>query len=78
MSIITQRLEQSNSKRDRAPAIRNIRRDANKTLEKQEKDSQITEDDLNGAKKQIDDITKEYSDKVDSLVTHKAGEIMKD
>ncbi|HSW02654.1 MAG TPA: ribosome recycling factor [Sedimentisphaerales bacterium] len=59
-------------------SIRNIRRDANKTLEKQEKDSQITEDDLNGAKKQIDDITKEYSDKVDSLVTHKSNEIMKD
>jgi ribosome recycling factor len=59
-------------------SIRNIRRDANKTLEKQEKDSQITEDDLNTAKKQIDDITKEYSDKVDSLVTHKSNEIMKD
>ncbi|MEN6335205.1 MAG: ribosome recycling factor [Phycisphaerales bacterium] len=59
-------------------SIRNIRRDGNKTLEKQEKDSQITEDDLNTAKKQIDDITKEFSDKVDALVTHKATEIMKD
>jgi len=59
-------------------SIRNIRRDANKTLEKQEKDSQITEDDLNAAKKQMDDITKEYSDKVDALVTHKSNEIMKD
>ncbi len=59
-------------------SIRNIRRDANKTLEKQEKDSQITEDDLNTAKKQIDDITKEFSDKVDALVTNKSNEIMKD
>jgi len=59
-------------------SIRNIRRDGNKTLEKQEKDKQITEDDLNTAKKQIDDITKEFSDKVDSLVTHKSDEIMKD
>ncbi|MEN6577560.1 MAG: ribosome recycling factor [Phycisphaerales bacterium] len=59
-------------------SIRNIRRDANKSLEKQEKDKQITEDDLNTAKKQIDDITKEFSDKVDSLVTHKSDEIMKD
>jgi ribosome recycling factor len=59
-------------------SIRNIRRDANKGLEKQEKDKQITEDDLNTAKKQIDDITKEFSDKVDSLVTHKSDEIMKD
>ena len=59
-------------------SIRNVRRDANKTLEKQEKDKQITEDDLNYAKKQIDDITKEFTDKVDALVTHKANEIMKD
>jgi len=59
-------------------SIRNIRRDANKTLEKQEKDSQITEDDLDTAKKQIDDITKEFSDRVDALVAHKSDEIMKD
>jgi ribosome recycling factor len=59
-------------------SLRNIRRDANKSLEKQEKDKQITEDDLKTAQKQIDDITKEISDKVDSLVTHKSDEIMKD
>jgi len=59
-------------------SIRNIRRDANKTLEKQEKDKQITEDDLDQAKKQVDEITKGFSDKVDATVTHKADEIMKD
>ncbi len=59
-------------------SIRNIRRDANKTLEKQEKDGEITEDDRDSAKKQIDDITKQLSDKVDSLVAHKADEIMKE
>jgi len=59
-------------------SIRNIRRDANKTLEKQEKDKQITEDDLDSAKKQIDDTTKEFSDKVDTIVAHKSDEIMKD
>ena len=59
-------------------SIRNVRRDANKGLEKQEKDRQITEDDLDTAKKQIDDITKEFSDKVDALVSHKADEILKD
>lgn len=58
-------------------SIRNVRRDANKTLEKQEKDKQITEDDLDSAKKQIDDITKEFSDRVDAVVAHKADEIMK-
>lgn len=59
-------------------SIRNIRRDANKSLEKMEKDNEITEDDLTAAKKQIDDITKEFSDKVDSLVSHKSDEILKD
>ena len=59
-------------------SIRNIRRDANKQLEKQEKDGEITEDDRDSGKKQIDDITKEYSDKVDGLVAHKTDEIMKD
>lgn len=57
-------------------SIRNIRRDANKTLEQQQKDKAITEDDLQGAKKQIDDITKDFTDKVDSLVGHKSKEIL--
>jgi len=59
-------------------SIRNVRRDANKQLEKQEKDSEITEDDLKLGKSQIDDITKELTDKIDQVVKHKAGEIMDD
>lgn len=58
--------------------IRNIRRDAIKHLEKQQKDKLITEDDLDKGKKQVDDITKEYSDKVDDVVKHKSDEIMLD
>jgi ribosome recycling factor len=57
-------------------SVRSIRRDANKSLEQQQKDKVITEDDLQSAKKQIDDITKESTDKVDSLVGHKSSEIM--
>jgi ribosome recycling factor len=59
-------------------SIRNVRRDANKHIEKQEKDGEITEDDLNLAKKQIDDLTKESSDKADKIVAHRADEILKD
>ena len=59
-------------------SIRNIRRDANKQLEKQQKDKIITEDDLQHGKKQIDDKTKEYTDKVDEVVKHKSDEIMLD
>ena len=39
-------------------SIRNIRREANKQLEKEQKDKLITEDDLQVGKKQIDDITR--------------------
>lgn len=58
--------------------IRNIRREANKQLEKQQKDKIITEDDLKNGKKQVDDITKEYTDKVDELIKNKSDEIMLD
>ncbi len=58
--------------------IRNLRRDANKHLEQQEKDKTITEDDLEHGKKLIDDKTKFYSDKIDEVVKHKTDEIMLD
>ena len=58
--------------------IRNIRRDAIKHLEKQQKDKLITEDDLEKGKKQVDDITKKYTDRVDELIKHKSDEIMLD
>lgn len=59
-------------------SIRNTRRDANKHLEKQQKSKIITEDDLDKGKKQIDDTTKEYVDKVDTIVKNKSDEIMLD
>lgn len=59
-------------------SIRNIRRDANKHLEKEQKDKTITEDDLEKGKKQVDDITKKYIDKVDELIKSKSDEIMLD
>ena len=57
-------------------SIRNIRREGNKQLEKEQKDKLITEDDLQVSKKQIDEVTKEYTDKVDSVVKGKSDEIM--
>ncbi len=58
--------------------IRNIRRDANKHLEKQQKDKLITEDDLEKGKKQVDDITRQYTERVDELIKNKSDEIMLD
>ena len=57
-------------------SIRNIRRETNKQLEKEQKDKLITEDDLQVGKKQTDDITREYTDKVDEVVKNKSDEIM--
>ena len=59
-------------------SIRNIRREANKQLEKQQKDKLITEDDLQVGRKQVDDITKEYSDQADSVIKNKSDEVMFD
>jgi ribosome recycling factor len=59
-------------------SIRNIRRDANKQIEKQQKDKIIAEDDLEVGKKQIDDITKKYTDKIDAVIKNKSNEIMMD
>jgi ribosome recycling factor len=58
--------------------IRNIRRDTIKQLEKYEKDKVITEDELQNGKKQTDDMTKEYIDKVDMILKSKSDEIMLD
>jgi len=57
-------------------SIRNMRREANKQLEKEQKDKIITEDDLQTGKKQVDDVTKEYTDKIDSVIRAKSDEIM--
>ncbi len=59
-------------------SIRNIRRDANKQLEKQQKDKLISEDDEKNGKKQVDDLTKQYTDKIDEAISQKADEIMLD
>jgi len=59
-------------------SIRNIRREANKQLEKEQKDKLITEDDRDRGKQRIDDVTKEYTDKVDLVVKNKSDEIMLD
>ena len=58
--------------------IRNIRRDANKKLEDEEKVKTITEDDRDKGKKIIDDWTREFVDKIDHAVKVKSDEIMKD
>jgi ribosome recycling factor len=58
--------------------IRNVRRDAIKDLEKEQKDGLITEDDRDHGKKLIEDATKKYTTEIDNIVKEKSDEIMKD
>ena len=56
--------------------IRNSRRDANKIVDTEEKGSVMTEDEANGAKEQVQELTKTYESKVDEIIEHKKKEIM--
>lgn len=58
-------------------AIRNVRRDANKHIDKTEKDSIISEDDAETAKKEIQKLTGESEETVDELLAQKTEELMK-
>ena len=59
-------------------SIRNARREANKELEEEEEDKIVTEDDKERGKKQIDDITRDYTGRVDSIIKSKSDEVMLD
>ncbi len=60
---------------DSKTAIRNIRRDAMDAFKKQQKKSEITEDDLKNAEKDIQKLTDEYIADVDKLVAKKEKEL---
>jgi ribosome recycling factor len=57
-------------------SVRNIRRDAIKQLDDEEKAKRITEDDYEKGKKEADDITKKYVDLMDHIIKAKSDEIM--
>ena len=57
-------------------AIRNVRRDANDAAKKMPKASEITEDDLKTAEKNIQDLTDKYIKEVDAIIARKDKEIM--
>ncbi len=57
-------------------AIRNIRREANDAAKAMKKNSEITEDDLKSAEKNIQDVTDKLIKEVDAAVARKDKEIM--
>jgi len=56
--------------------VRNIRRDSNDFLKKQEKAGKVSEDDSRREQQEIQDMTDEYIKKVDDMVQAKEKEIM--
>ena len=56
-------------------AIRNIRRDAVDTFKKQQKASEITEDDYKDIEKDIQKLTDDYTKKIDGIMAKKEKEL---
>ncbi len=61
---------------DARVVIRGIRRDALEFYKKQQKASEITEDDLKGIEKDIQDLTDTYVKKIDEIAKNKEKEIL--
>lgn len=57
-------------------SVRNIRRDAMDELKKAEKAKEITEDELRGAEKKVQDITDQATKNVDALAAEKEKELL--
>ena len=57
-------------------SVRNIRRTAKQSLEKLEKDGEVGKDDVTGAEKRLDGITKQHTDHIDEMLKHKEAELM--
>ena len=57
-------------------SVRNIRRTAKQALEKLEKDGEVGKDDVTGAEKRLDGITKTHTDTIDELLKHKESELL--
>lgn len=57
-------------------AIRNVRRDANDELKKQEKNGEITEDEHRGFAEDVQKITDQHIQKIDKMTKTKEQEIM--
>jgi ribosome recycling factor len=61
---------------DAKVAIRNVRRDANEHLKKQEKEKKISEDELKQLEHESQKLTDDHITKIDEILKHKEKEIM--
>jgi len=59
-------------------AVRNIRRDANKQAEQEQKDKELTEDERDSTQQEVQKLTKKFEDKANDLAKAKEAEVMED
>jgi ribosome recycling factor len=57
-------------------SVRNIRRHAKQELERLEKDGEVGKDDVTGAEKRLDALTKKHTDEIDELLKNKEAELL--
>ena len=57
-------------------SVRSIRRSAKQALDKMEKDGEVGKDDVTGAEKRLDGLTKKHVDAIDDLLKHKEAELL--
>jgi ribosome recycling factor len=57
-------------------AVRQVRQKAKQQLEKLEKDGEVGRDDLTGAEKRLEGMTKKQTDTIDDLLKHKEAELL--
>ncbi|MFL6106208.1 MAG: ribosome recycling factor [Marmoricola sp.] len=57
-------------------SVRNIRRNAKQDLEKLEKDGEVGKDDVTGAEKRLDGLTKKHTDEIDEMLKNKEAELL--
>ncbi|CUR59788.1 Ribosome-recycling factor [metagenome] len=57
-------------------SVRNVRRTAKQGLEKLEKDGEVGKDDVSGAEKRLDAMTKKHTDAIDDMLKHKEAELL--
>jgi ribosome recycling factor len=57
-------------------AVRNIRRHAKQVMERAQKDGEVSEDEVTGAEKRLDGMTKKHVDEIDDLLKHKEAELL--
>ena len=57
-------------------SVRNIRRNAKQALDKLEKDGEVGKDDVTGAEKRLDALTKKHTDAIDDMLKHKEAELL--